>query len=39
MNILSLFVLIPVLTITGIVLTKDIRQVKTVASIGMGIRR
>jgi NADH-quinone oxidoreductase subunit M len=38
MNILSLFVLIPVLTMTGIVLIKDMRQVKTVASIGMGIQ-
>jgi NADH-quinone oxidoreductase subunit M len=38
MNILSLFVVIPVLTMTGIVLIKDMRQVKTVASIGMGIQ-
>jgi NADH-quinone oxidoreductase subunit M len=38
MNILSLFVLIPVLTMTGIVLIKDMRQVKTLASIGMGIQ-
>jgi NADH-quinone oxidoreductase subunit M len=38
MNILSFFVLIPVLTMTGIVLIKDMRQVKIVASIGMGIQ-
>lgn len=38
MDILSLFVVIPLLTITGIVLIKDIRQVKIVASIGMGIQ-
>ena len=38
MNILSLFVLIPVLTITGIVLVNDMRQVRIVAAIGMGIQ-
>ncbi len=38
MNILSLFVLIPVLTITGIILVKDMKQVKIVAGIGMGMQ-
>jgi len=38
MDILTLFVLIPVLTITGIVLVKDIKQVKTVAASGMGFQ-
>jgi NADH-quinone oxidoreductase subunit M len=38
MDILTLFVVIPVLTITGIVLIKDIRQVRTVAAAGMGIQ-
>ncbi|HVN59510.1 MAG TPA: NADH-quinone oxidoreductase subunit M [Bacteroidales bacterium] len=38
MNILSLFVIIPVLTITGIVLVKDVKRTKLVAAIGMGIQ-
>ena len=38
MDILSLLVLIPVLTITGIVLVKDIRHVKIVAAVGMGLQ-
>jgi len=38
MDILTLFVVIPVLTITGIVLIKDIRQVRLVAAVGMGIQ-
>lgn len=38
MNILSLFVLIPVLTITGIVLVKGMKNVRVVAGIGMGIQ-
>ena len=38
MDILTLFVLIPVLTITGIVLVKDVRQTRIVAAIGMGIQ-
>jgi len=38
MDILTLFVVIPVLTITGIVLIKDIRQVRSVAAAGMGIQ-
>ncbi len=38
MDILTLFVVIPVLTITGIVLIKDIRRVRTVAATGMGIQ-
>jgi NADH-quinone oxidoreductase subunit M len=36
MDILTLFVLIPVLTITGIVIVKETRQAKLVAAIGMG---
>jgi NADH-quinone oxidoreductase subunit M len=38
MNILSLFVLIPVLTIVGIVFTKDNKQTRVVSAIGMGIQ-
>jgi NADH-quinone oxidoreductase subunit M len=38
MNILTFFVVIPVLTITGIILIKDIKRVKLVASIGMGLQ-
>jgi proton-translocating NADH-quinone oxidoreductase, chain M len=38
MNILTLFVLIPVLTITGIILVKDIKRVRLVSSIGMGLQ-
>jgi NADH-quinone oxidoreductase subunit M len=38
MNILSLFVLIPLLTITGIILVKDMKLVKVVAATGMGIQ-
>jgi NADH-quinone oxidoreductase subunit M len=35
---LTLFVLIPVLTMTGIILLKDTRQVRIAAAIGMGIQ-
>jgi NADH-quinone oxidoreductase subunit M len=38
MNILSFFVIIPLLTITGILLVNDIKKVKTVAAIGMGFQ-
>lgn len=38
MDILTLFVVIPVLTMTGIILVKDTRQVRLVAAIGMGIQ-
>jgi NADH-quinone oxidoreductase subunit M len=38
MDILSLFVLIPFLTITGILLLKDDRQVRLVSAFGMGIQ-
>jgi NADH-quinone oxidoreductase subunit M len=38
MDILTLFVVIPVLTITGILFLKDTRQVRIVAAIGMGIQ-
>ena len=38
MDILTLFVVIPVLTITGIILVKDTRQVKLVSVTGMGLQ-
>jgi len=38
MDILTLFIVIPVLTITGIILVKDIRRVRLVAATGMGIQ-
>ncbi len=38
MDILTLFIVIPVITITGIVLIKDIRQVRLVAALGMGLQ-
>jgi NADH-quinone oxidoreductase subunit M len=38
MDILTLFVFIPVLTITGIVLVKDLRHVRIVSAVGMGLQ-
>ena len=38
MDILTLFVVIPVLTITGILLLKDTRQVRMVLAFGMGLQ-
>jgi NADH-quinone oxidoreductase subunit M len=38
MDILTLFVVIPVLTMTGIILVKDTRKVRVIAAIGMGIQ-
>lgn len=38
MDILTLFVVIPVLTITGILLLKDTRQVRMVSAFGMGLQ-
>lgn len=38
MDILSLFVIIPFLTITGILFLKDEKQVRLVSAIGMGIQ-
>jgi NADH-quinone oxidoreductase subunit M len=38
MNILTLFIVIPLLTITGIILVKDIRNVKIVSAAGMGLQ-
>jgi NADH-quinone oxidoreductase subunit M len=35
---LTLFILIPVLTMTGIILVKDERRVRLVAAIGMGVQ-
>ena len=36
MNILSLFVIIPLLTIVGILFTKDLKQSRLVSAVGMG---
>jgi NADH-quinone oxidoreductase subunit M len=38
MDILSLFVVIPVLTITAILLLKDTKQVRMVSAFGMGLQ-
>ncbi len=38
MDILTMFIVIPVLTITGIVLVKNIRHVRLVSAIGMGLQ-
>jgi NADH-quinone oxidoreductase subunit M len=38
MNILTFFIVIPVLTITGIVLVKDVKQTRLVSAIGMGMQ-
>lgn len=38
MDILTLYVVIPVLTITGIVFLKDTRQVRLVSAFGMGLQ-
>jgi NADH-quinone oxidoreductase subunit M len=38
MDILTLFIVIPVLTITGILFCKDHKQVKLTAAIGMGLQ-
>ncbi len=38
MNILSLFVLIPLLTIVGIVFTRNTKQTRLVSAVGMGIQ-
>ena len=38
MDILTLFIVIPVLTMTGIVMTKEMRNVRITAAIGMGIQ-
>jgi NADH-quinone oxidoreductase subunit M len=38
MDILSLLVIIPLLTITGIILVKDIKKVRLVAAVGMGLQ-
>ena len=38
MDILTLFVVIPVLTITAILLLKDTRQVRLVSAFGMGLQ-
>ena len=38
MNILSLFVIVPLLTIGGILFTKDLKQSRLVSAVGMGIQ-
>ena len=38
MDILSLFVIVPLLTITGIVLIKDISKVRIIAAVGMSLQ-
>ncbi len=38
MNFLSLFVLVPVLTITGILFTRDLKGARLVSAVGMGIQ-
>jgi len=38
MDILTMFVVIPVLTITGIVLVNDIRKVRIISAAGMGLQ-
>jgi NADH-quinone oxidoreductase subunit M len=38
MDILTLFIVIPFLTITGILLVKDLKQVKIVSAFGMGLQ-
>jgi len=38
MDILTLFVVIPVLTIAGIVSIKDIKQVRVISAAGMGLQ-
>jgi NADH-quinone oxidoreductase subunit M len=37
MNILTLFVVIPVLTVVGILFTKDLKQSRLVSAIGMTL--
>ncbi len=38
MDILTLFIIVPVITITGILLVKDVKQVRTISAIGMAIQ-
>ncbi len=38
MDILTLFVVIPVLTMAGIILVKDMNRVRVIAAVGMGIQ-
>jgi len=38
MNILNLFIIVPVLTVCGILLTKDLKQSRLVSAIGMGVQ-
>jgi NADH-quinone oxidoreductase subunit M len=38
MDILTFFIIIPILTITGIILVKDIKNVRLVAAIGMSLQ-
>jgi NADH-quinone oxidoreductase subunit M len=38
MSILSLFVIIPVLTITGVIISRDARNTRLISAIGMGLQ-
>ena len=38
MDILTFFIIIPILTITGIILVKDMKNVRLVAAIGMSLQ-
>ena len=38
MNILNLFIIVPLLTVCGILMTKDLKQSRIVAAIGMGVQ-
>ena len=38
MNILNLFIIVPILTVVGISLTKDLKNARLVSAIGMGVQ-
>src|SRR5665647_1527038 len=38
MNILNLFIIVPILTVIGILMTKDLKQSRLVSAIGMGVQ-
>ena len=38
MSILNLFIIVPLLTVGGILLTKDLKQSRLVSAVGMGIQ-
>ena len=37
MSILNLFIIVPLLTVGGILLTKDLKQSRLVSAVGMGV--